>query len=106
MGASDVEKRVLERAEQYKAYWRDEPDTYWFYRLLEEVQELHGALHGHHDHSPALELMQIAAICLNWMGLLDERTVHASDSPDGDQPADSGIWGLLRRGDVFRQSRG
>jgi hypothetical protein len=43
------------------------PDTYWFYRLLEEVYELNGALLGCHRGHVGLELEEIAPICINWL---------------------------------------
>ena len=51
----------------YSDKWRDKPDSYWFYRLLEEVGELGASLANDHEHSPDYELKQIASICVNWL---------------------------------------
>ena len=53
--------------------WREEPETYWFRRLVEEICELSDALDGTHEHTPDVELMQIAAICLNWLEMREEK---------------------------------
>jgi hypothetical protein len=52
---------------KYQSYWRDKSDWYWFFRLLQEFWELFGSLAGWHKDPVKWELMQIAAICLNWM---------------------------------------
>lgn len=49
--------------------WRDDPDSYWFARLVEEVGELGGSLVGNHDDPPEWELKQIATICMNWLDM-------------------------------------
>ena len=53
--------------QKYKTYWRDKSDWYWLWRLFQEVCELFGSLIGLHKDPVKWELMQIAAICLNWM---------------------------------------
>lgn len=35
--------------------------------LVEEVEELAGALVGNHEHPPELELIQIGGIVINWL---------------------------------------
>ena len=52
---------------KYKDYWLNKSDWYWFWRLFQEFSELFGALIGRHKDPVKWELMQIAAICLNWM---------------------------------------
>jgi hypothetical protein len=52
---------------KYATYWRDKSDWYWMWRLFQEVCELFGSLIGTHKDPAKWELMQIAAICLNWM---------------------------------------
>ena len=47
--------------------WMVEDEWRWMAGLQEEVLELSLALRGRHEHQPELELMQIAAIALNWL---------------------------------------
>jgi hypothetical protein len=56
-----------ELAEAYKTSWLDETDDYWMLRMLEEIGELAGTLTDRHDDPTELELMQISAMCLNWV---------------------------------------
>jgi hypothetical protein len=58
---------VLELKEQHKDTWREQTESYWYQRLVGEVGELGCSLAGDHDDPPEWELMQIAAICLNWL---------------------------------------
>ena len=62
---------VLEQAaqlkEQHEDTWRDRPQWYWMLGLLEEVIELGLSLMGLHEGPVEWELLQIAAICLNWI---------------------------------------
>lgn len=53
--------------EKYKTTWREQPESYWFYRLMEEVGELGASLANDHKDPPEWEMKQIAAICLNWL---------------------------------------
>jgi len=66
---SDMSTRakVIDLAEHYKKWGRDEPESTWMNLLVEEVGELGAALNGRHKHSPDYELVQIAAICINWL---------------------------------------
>lgn len=66
-------EQVLALKEKYRDYWRDDPESYWFARLVEEVGELGGSLVGNHTDSPGWELAQIAAICLNWLEMREEK---------------------------------
>lgn len=52
---------------KYSTYWREKSDLYWMWRLFQEVCELFGSILGIHKDPIKWELMQIAAICLNWM---------------------------------------
>jgi hypothetical protein len=60
---------IFALAEQHKETWRQDPESTWIKGLLEEVRELQDALEGKHKHPPDLELMQIAAICMNWLDM-------------------------------------
>jgi len=48
--------------------------------ILAEVAELAYALDGEHEHTPEIELVQIAGICVNWLVRL---TRVAGDAADG-----------------------
>ena len=63
--------KVNELVDRYKEHWRDKPDEYWLARLLEEVAELGGVIHGTHDDTMDRELSQIASIAINWMSRID-----------------------------------
>ncbi len=47
--------------------WQYRDENYWLKRLMQEVGELASALAGEHDDPPEWELMQIRAICGNWL---------------------------------------
>lgn len=64
---------VLDLKEQHKATWRDLPESYWFHRLMQEVEELGLSLANNHKDPPEWELKQIAAICLNWLEMRAEK---------------------------------
>lgn len=64
---------VLALKEQHKETWRDEEESYWLARLMQEVGELGSSLVGDHEDSPDWELSQIAAICLNWLEMRNAR---------------------------------
>lgn len=68
-----MNKQVLDLKEKYKTAWRDKPECYWFSRLVAEVGELGSSLADDHEHSPDLELAQIASICLNWLEIRDNQ---------------------------------
>jgi lipid-A-disaccharide synthase-like uncharacterized protein len=59
--------------EEHKATWRNKPEWFWFLSLLEEVFELLGALIGWHKDPVKWELMQIAAICMNWIDMRERK---------------------------------
>lgn len=63
---NDVDDEIKEYRLLYRIHWRDRSDWYWFYRLVQEVCELFGALLSVHGHSPEMEIKQIAGICVNW----------------------------------------
>ena len=56
-------------AAHFNGQWEDEDQEYWLGRLKEEVQELEDSLAGEHEDPPGHELMQIASIAINWLGL-------------------------------------
>ena len=58
---------VLLCKERHKTTWRDgRGECRWFLSLLEEVCELGLAILGLHKDTVQHELIQIAAICMNW----------------------------------------
>lgn len=70
---------VLALKAEHIQTWRNKSDTYWLAGLAEEVLELTSALEGRHEHAPEVELMQIAAIALNWLEL--RTTTAAAPAP-------------------------
>lgn len=62
-----VDAAVIALADKYSETWRDKDDAYWFYRVNQEVGELGSVLAGDHDDAKEWELMQIAAMCINWL---------------------------------------
>lgn len=62
---------VENKANQHKAKWRDQPETYWLARLMQEVGELASVMAGDHDDTIEHELVQIASICINWLDMRD-----------------------------------
>lgn len=67
-----VEKVVLLK-EKHGTTWRDKSEWYWAMGLLEEILELIGSLLRIHSGPTDWELMQISAICMNWLELRNER---------------------------------
>ena len=65
--------RVIRLQAKYKTYWRDKSDWYWAWRLFQEFCELIGSLLGLHKDPAKWELMQIAAICINWIRKMEQR---------------------------------
>ena len=65
----NVAKSIIELKEKHHQTWRDKSQTYWVFRLIEEVVELIGSLLGLHKGPVEWELMQISAICMNWIEL-------------------------------------
>lgn len=65
--AKDDRFGVWALKEQHKTTWRDQPESYWFYLLMEEVGELGASLANDHKDPPEWEMKQVAAICLNWL---------------------------------------
>ena len=64
---------VYALALEHNQTWSGEPDERWLQGLVEEVGELASALAGRHEHTPELELRQIAAIAINWLAERKER---------------------------------
>ena len=67
------EFKVIVLKNKHQENWRDKPESYWLNGLQEEVYELAGALRGEHEHPADFELMQIAAICINWLEMRAEK---------------------------------
>jgi len=72
MSREEIKKEVVDIADEYKHYWRDETEYYWLCRLMEEVGELGASLANDHNDPPEHELKQIAAICINWLIMREE----------------------------------
>jgi hypothetical protein len=51
---------------KHRATWREKPDWFWYWHLILEVVELGLALAGQHKDPAEWELMQIAAIAMNF----------------------------------------
>lgn len=64
---------VVALQDEHRKTWRDKPESYWLFRLLEEVTELAGSLFGNHKHPVEWELKQIASICLNWLDMRNKK---------------------------------
>jgi hypothetical protein len=63
----NIENRVIEHRRKYRTLYRNEDDFYWLRILTEEFAELVLSLEGKHNHTPDLELTEIAGICINWL---------------------------------------
>lgn len=63
----NVVDKVLKLQQQYAETWQGKPESYWLARIMQEIGELASVLVGDYDDSPDWELMQIAAIALNWL---------------------------------------
>jgi hypothetical protein len=70
---STVVLGTIKLMSDHKTTWRNKPEWFWFLSLLEEFWELLGALVGWHKDPVDFELMQIAAICMNWMDMRRKR---------------------------------
>jgi hypothetical protein len=73
----EIQRRVIDLQEQHRDTWRDRPESYWLARLLEEFGELGASLANDHEHPPEWELMQIAAICINWIDMRANNSANA-----------------------------
>ena len=62
-----VESDVIELKHKHAETWRYKPDWFWLLSLVEEVIELSLALIGWHSGPVEWELLQISAICMNWI---------------------------------------
>ncbi len=83
-----------------RAYEDKSPDLAM---LLEEVAELAAALSGRHEHDAFTELVQIAGICLNWMGQLREITNAEHRAMTADQK-DAALGFITRQDDWNAES--
>lgn len=80
----DVAKSVVELKEKHRQTWRDKSQWHWAMGLLEEVIELIGALLGLHKGPVEWELMQISAICMNWIELRNPQSLPTRRAGDGE----------------------
>lgn len=64
---SQEARQVIDWEELHHGKWWDKDDDYWLHSLMEEVLELALALVGKHEHTPELELKQIASIAIGWL---------------------------------------
>lgn len=70
---TDPLDEVLAMKQQHAGRWRDQPDSYWLARMMQEVGELSSSLVGDHEDPPEWELTQIASIALNWLEVRQRR---------------------------------
>jgi hypothetical protein len=63
---------ILKLKEKHRETWHDKSDAFWLAQFLEEIAELILSIHGKHNHSPDVELRQIASICLNWLEMREQ----------------------------------
>lgn len=73
---------VVDLKEKHCETWRDMPESYWLARLMQEVGELGSSLVGDHDDPVEWELMQIAAICLNWLEMRNPQVLPTKRETD------------------------
>lgn len=78
----NIIEAVIALKEKHRETWRDMPESYWLARLMQEVGELGSSLVGDHDDPPEWELMQISAICLNWLEMRDPQVLPTKHAPD------------------------
>ena len=60
---------VLELMRKHDTTWHELDRREWLLQFVGEVSELVLSENGKHRHPPELEMMQIAAIALNWLRL-------------------------------------
>lgn len=82
LSAVAVASFLIRNSQQHAARW----DAYYYLEdeavlkrlaaLTEEVGELAQSLAGEHSHSPALELIQIGGIVVNWLRHFDRAAVE------------------------------
>jgi len=75
----DVIKLVAGLKDTHRHTWRNQSEQRWLHGLLEETYELSGALIGKHAGPVEFELLQIAAICLNWIEMRDPETLTSEE---------------------------
>lgn len=65
----NIIEAVIENADHFEYKWKEhKTDARKFLSLMEEVGELASSLKGDHEHPMEVELIQIAGICINWLG--------------------------------------
>ena len=47
--------------------WADQVPSFWMWQLDGEIDELFDSMEDRHSHPPEWELVQIAALCINWL---------------------------------------
>lgn len=68
--SNDLDRAIeatAERARKHARYWLDRDDNFWIQRLLEEVTEAGGVIHGTHNDELEHELVQVASIAINML---------------------------------------
>lgn len=78
-----LEQMAIDLRRQHRTTWRTRKQGFWLFGLLEEIAELILALAGLHKDGVDWELLQIAAICMNWMEMRAERTETAIARAEG-----------------------
>jgi len=71
-----IQKDVIALQEKHRNTWRGKAQWFWAIMLCEEFCELLLSLIGLHRHAPDVELRQIAAICMNWLEMRDNRRIE------------------------------
>ena len=73
-------EEVVAWENHYHGKWWGKSSFFWLRSLFEEFVELGLSLVHLHKHTPDLELMEIASICIGWMdyrksiGIADKRS--------------------------------
>lgn len=75
---------ILELKNEHSDTWRDRSNFYWLWKLFGEFVELGLSLCRLHRHFPEWELMQIAAIAMNWVEKIDIKERGGKNGMVGD----------------------
>lgn len=74
----NITDAVIDNADHFLYRMRDNSasNERKYLTLCAEVGELADAIKGKHEHSPQVELIQIAGICINWLRTMPEFDVE------------------------------
>lgn len=73
---SNVLAVIARTADRYEGKWRERSEAYWLSRMVQGTGRLASALTDEHDETPDHELLQIAAVAINW---LEMRWAHQEE---------------------------